>query len=608
MRKILPKILAVVTGTLIMAALLGQTYASTLAQTPELRPIFGTVVSVQDNVITVQTEEETLSLTVNSDTALKVPGMREPALENITSGSRIAVVAQEQDGTLVALNILVKPAKPSNFTHIVGVVVESSPGQAVILDHRGKRLTLDLPVGREVQPGQMLTVIVGRGSQRGDLEALAIEGVETVLERLIEALDRFSQVPGRGPDVERLRSLLEENGTRLLTTLNRALAKSQAQSRIEIQQALSNHTKGLKRDFEARGPRAPSIKVEGNITSIDPTTSAVTITPEIGEPITLTVTGNTKIEVEDKDDATLADLEVDDPMEAKYNPDTLEALKIEVEEPKLSSHVRVLLEELEEGEVEGRAAAIDLDARTVTITPEEGDPVTLTVTDDTEIEVDDEEVAPASLTLGLTVKAEFDAETLEAEEIETREEVPLGDHLMGVIQAIDTGLGTITVAPNLGESVTLTLPPGLSIEKNGDKEASLTDLQVGDLVGRASKFNPNTQEVLRLVARAPTAVQIRGTVSGVDTDEGTVTVTTEGELDLVTLTVTSVTGLEKNGDPGAGLADLAIGDRIVAGFYNPVTLEAIRLVVKSAEVVRVSGTVEAVDVQAGTVSIRPRRG
>jgi hypothetical protein len=84
--------------------------------------------------------------------------------------------------------------------------------------------------------------------------------------------------------------------------------------------------KGVARQIEAK-----QAKVSGNITGI--VSGNVTIQPEKGNPVTVLVTDNTRIELEDDDvRSTLADLQVGLDVEAKYDPTTKQAFKIELQD------------------------------------------------------------------------------------------------------------------------------------------------------------------------------------------------------------------------------------------------------------------------------------
>jgi hypothetical protein len=133
----------------------------------------------------------------------------------------------------------------------------------------------------------------------------------------------------------------------------------------------------------------------------------VTITPNDGSPAVTIVVGPTTIIEVDDGAGTVADLLAGDAVEAEFDPTTFAAFSIEVSS------------EAENVEVEGTVAAVDTTAGTITITPAGGGAnVVLTVNAATEFEVNDDGGALADIQAGMPIKAEYDAATLLATQIE----------------------------------------------------------------------------------------------------------------------------------------------------------------------------------------------
>ena len=117
---------------------------------------------------------------------------------------------------------------------------------------------------------------------------------------------------------------------------------------------------------------------------------------------------------------------------------------------------------------------------------------------------------------------------------------------------------------------------------------SITEVRVGDLIRPTTRYRGNNggdisqaaepPELVALSLKSPVAALVHGTIKGVVSLPGgdtTVTIATGG-LDLLTLSITGDTQLLIDGAP-AGLGGLAFGQRVSAGAYNPVSLEAVRL-------------------------------
>lgn len=110
--------------------------------------------------------------------------------------------------------------------------------------------------------------------------------------------------------------------------------------------------------------------------------------------------------------------------------DTLVAEKIEVET---------------QFEVSGRVTAVSAPAApaTVTIKPAFDPAVTLTITVDTDLEVDDAELVDLTSLVGLYVEAEYDPATLAASEIEAESETDLS---RGVVKSVDSESGAVVLS------------------------------------------------------------------------------------------------------------------------------------------------------------------
>jgi Cu/Ag efflux protein CusF len=146
----------------------------------------------------------------------------------------------------------------------------------------------------------------------------------------------------------------------------------------------------------------------------------------------------------------------------------------------------------EESEVNGTIVAVNpgsppVTPATITIAPKGGGAnITLNITANTVIEVNDAIATITDLTVGMLVDAEYDPTTLDAFRIEADSEEDDAE-IEGIITALDTvsctllipGPCTVTITNSGGVSVTLIVDASTKIERN-DATALLADLQVGD--------------------------------------------------------------------------------------------------------------------------------
>ncbi len=148
--------------------------------------------------------------------------------------------------------------------------------------------------------------------------------------------------------------------------------------------------------------------VNGTVAAVDPSAGTITITPAAGGALTLNVNASTEIKVNDMH-ATLQDVQVGMPVSAEYDTVTLLAHEIKAGAGD---------DDHDDTEIKGTVAAVDTNANTVTITPTGGGSnVTLNVTPQTEIEVNDAPGTIANIQAGMPVEAEYDSATFNAFEI-----------------------------------------------------------------------------------------------------------------------------------------------------------------------------------------------
>ncbi len=128
----------------------------------------------------------------------------------------------------------------------------------------------------------------------------------------------------------------------------------------------------------------------------------ITITSKRGD-IVLAVTPNTTIRIEDRGTANLSSLKQGQNVEVKYNVYTKNAIRISVENENVA------------GEVEGTIQAVNTTNNTVTITSIRSGNITLTVTANTSIRIEDKgTVALVELKVGQTIDARYDTANMTA--------------------------------------------------------------------------------------------------------------------------------------------------------------------------------------------------
>jgi hypothetical protein len=263
----------------------------------------------------------------------------------------------------------------------------------------------------------------------------------------------------------------------------------------------------------------------------------------------------------------------------------------------------------------------------VTIAPVNGtSSIVLHLTANSVIEIDGVKGTKSQLAVGQAVEAHFDPAHRQISVIEVDAE-DLGEdaHVHGLVVSVNVAAGRVTIAlagggagaPNLVLQVT----PSTEIEVN-DRRGGLNDIAAGMPI--EAEYHLDTLNAKELKAGTGQDdnndigedAHITGTISGVDGVGSTVTIAPNGGGASVTLKVMAGTKIEVGGEAGT-LADIKTGEPVKAE-YEKVSLEARELEVgvddnpngpgDPAEDVHVDGTVAAVDLGAGTVTIAPGGG
>ena len=185
---------------------------------------------------------------------------------------------------------------------------------------------------------------------------------------------------------------------------------------LEVGDPVKLSLSGSGQNRQVRAAQAERLKVRGTIQSVSG--QAVTITAENGVTLQVTVNAQTKIEVNDENTGTLADLQVGASVKVKYDPETNVAVKIELGDEEKGRGKSD--QGKEKSRVTGEITSINAEKGTLVVLTDSGEVVTITVSSGTEIETEGADTF-GSLIVGMTVKAKYDPATGIAKSIEVKE-------------------------------------------------------------------------------------------------------------------------------------------------------------------------------------------
>ena len=174
------------------------TAASVAAQQPELRDFFGTVVSVQPDLLVLKTKAGTVEVSITGDTKVRLPLVEDASVTDLAEGDLVAVSLNEEDGTLTGAKIHLVPDK-TRFRHVPGEVLPPISDTSITILPPGEGvepITFELTPATNIRLHRGATAIV-----EGSFVVIGTSRDRVTGEILTEALE--VNVTGRPPRVDK---------------------------------------------------------------------------------------------------------------------------------------------------------------------------------------------------------------------------------------------------------------------------------------------------------------------------------------------------------------------------------------------------------------------
>jgi len=331
-------------------------------------------------------------------------------------------------------------------------------------------------------------------------------------------------------------------------------------------------------------------RVEGAVSAVNEADRSLTIAPmREGGPVTLNITSRTYITLDGRE-AGLADLTRGFSAGAMYNPESMDAVRVQAES---FSEVRGIVR--------------DVGAATLTIATGEGDrSLTLNVAAGTPISLNDRPATLEDLRRGFEVVASYVAASLQAVLIAATSR----GEVQGLIRAVDVDSATVTISPLVeGAAVQVHVTDSTLITVDGER-AGLGRLQPG--MPAQVVFNVSSFEAFSIAARSDggtecTPVGVAGSIARVDVEGSHLVIHPAEGVNEVTLNVTNRTEISLNGR-AVRLADLRVGMRVEARFCRE-NQNATVIAAHSEDgggdctLVSAAGVVARVDLEGGRLAI-----
>ena len=596
-----------------------------LAQQGPQKGLFGRVTGITAPIpgvveLTLDTTAEGVQkVDVEVSAPVTIPSKETATAADVSLGDFLAVLAKTEDDRLLALMVLVKPARPVTYAHITGSLVGSVGKQVSIMDRNGNLVTADFLLrDTRIDPAEVVTTLAHQDLKTGNLEILGVEYAVAKMERLGRALQAAIQA-GSEENQKNLTQRFRANSTGHLTTLQEVLNRVDPGLKFLFTDRLESTIRTYQPFTTAFGLGNPTLKLRGVIQATDPAGASIFVSPREGPQVRLKLTQETLIR-RFGEKAAIGNLETGQRIESVYDPQSNEADSVDVIFPSLSENLTSsLLAQLGIGELDGTVDEVNLtvDPSVVVIRLATDERVALISSPQTRVKVSGELKGLEDLVQAARVKVRFEPTTLEALEVETYDIKPGQAFISGVVEKFIPKIspivrmpgniesGNVTVRTPQGESTTLNITDASVIERDGIR-TNIGAIKLGDLVRPNSRYNSDTREVQQLMVRTPTLL---GTVRGKGTTPAGrkyITISTD-DFNLVTVTIApdaEIIHLGESADFGA----LKVGERVVSGLYNPFTLQSVGVAVQPPKTLRIAGTISDLDQQFFILTLTPEVG
>ena len=638
-------------------------FAASAPRSAGIEAVFGTAVEVRPpDAIVLATNAGLLTLKFNELSGIKI-GSNVASVADVVEGDRvIATARRDAAGDLIALKTIIQIANSQHITkHIVGVVTDATSEEISIQTRNGDVVVVLISAGVEVPlVGDGITLVAQLDRLSGVLTARGFELTSKTVERLESASDRAADQAEK----ERLSQIAIDARSKHLSALDdasRALQRVIDAGRVdrealehaagqinEIQRRFNKLKRIYDRAARDRNEELPLLTISGALVDEIGETS-FTIVPrgeQDADPFSVTFSSDpetTRVKIPD-DWPGFSQIELEAPLllvdvrhligpgselDVQYSiEDGLRsAVSVAVRPPRLFDELEAVINNEAHRAFHGVITLVEIDdsledAIGVVIAANErlGIKVAAKVTDETEVTLDGETSDISSLATGQAVDIQFESSdlsslsgitdlgvTLRALAIRARTSTPADEeHISGIVESIDVEGPTITIRPIDGSPVELKLSEGVPAIRNG-LPVQLADISEGDLVIDATRFDPVSGLLTRLVTVARTNVNFAGTITGIGQEPARLLVTGENGRSINVL-ITADTVLVLDGRR-VEFDELETGLRVSNGVYSVTGGNgayynvAVIVPTESPKVGRATGIITAVNASTGTLSV-----
>jgi len=289
---------------LLLAVFIGSTDSSAFAASNRAG-LFGTVVNEpHDGQITVATRSAVLTLTADGKTKY-IQDKKKVSLSDIHAGMTVTGYYYT-DGNVAGHLTLRKRDKKETFLHVVGVVLEKNGKSLTVKKQDGKQVEIKSPDeddNENIEPGSMVAAVVEEDPETGDLEVTAIQTASETIEQLKKSIT--SEISNAQKKL--LKARISETASVHLTRLYETLDEIAADTAERIEAAYAEYQAAYDETMQEISDGPVTIDVSGEVLSILPLEIAVKSDSD-GTVWVLGITGQTTFVRSNGSSGTITDI------------------------------------------------------------------------------------------------------------------------------------------------------------------------------------------------------------------------------------------------------------------------------------------------------------
>ena len=444
-------------------------------------------------------------------------------------------------------------------------------------------------------------------------------------------------------EFEELKRRLLSNSARQLTILREASEKLESPLQVQLLQQLASSTDSNRETLDRFDAGKPLSDVTGIVTSIDIGRRIITVESRGLSPKIVSISNDANFwrapvglpsdiaESWLRDDgdtqryanefggreSRFRQLDLANRVNLRYLLDNGIATRILVlpAASLQSSKTEVLLGLTARGAAVGIVTSVDSYSQQPTLKIQDeisGRTLTLSVSSESELLKGRDTIAVSDLT-GTSVDVSYDPDTMYVLKLNSHAQGDQRERVYGVVHSFipKVAPGNFIILTNDGDLRSFNHTGDTAIIRDG-RQVTISQVRIGDLVKPDTAYLPGNGvggSLVVLSLRSPRSAPVQGTIRGITniSSSQTMITITNNWLKLINMVVDGDTQLREQGRQLT--ADrLAVGQRVLAGEFDPISGLARSLVIGPPQSLHIRGEITAVDASRSTISITPSRG